>query len=484
MVITGLGLISPLGNRPETLWDALSARRSGVGPLASLPPGSLPVSFAAEAREFSGRIEDFGELEGEQKKQIRKGLKVMCRECLMGVAASQLALADSKLKPAQRDPERAGIIFGSDYMVSGPEEFVAPIEACLDEQREFHFSRWSPDGLSKMNPLWLLKYLPNMPASHVAIYNDLRGPNNSLTHREASGNLAIGEAFRIIVRDHADVMLAGATGTRVHPMKALHARLLEELSTEKTPERASRPFDRDRSGMVLGEGAGAILLEELEHAQARDATIFGEVVGAASSAVVDRSLVARQDVALANAMRAVLREADCAPENVGHIHAHGLGARQSDIDESRALAEVFGPRRCAGSRHGGQELLWQPRRGKRRGGVDRQHAGPRTRRPVSRLELRNPRSGMPRGGGDGRGRRSGREFSQPQYHASRAGKLRAGSALRRIGRKHCNCSTFRRQSQALLSLTLSSSTAIFTGLRSRLNSPWRESPRVVDVAMQ
>ncbi len=344
MVITGLGLISPLGNRPETLWDALSARRSGVGPLASLPPGSLPVSFAAEAREFSGRIEDFGELEGEQKKQIRKGLKVMCRECLMGVAASQLALADSKLKPAQRDPERAGIIFGSDYMVSGPEEFVAPIEACLDEQREFHFSRWSPDGLSKMNPLWLLKYLPNMPASHVAIYNDLRGPNNSLTHREASGNLAIGEAFRIIVRDHADVMLAGATGTRVHPMKALHARLLEELSTEKTPERASRPFDRDRSGMVLGEGAGAILLEELEHAQARDATIFGEVVGAASSAVVDRSLVARQDVALANAMRAVLREADCAPENVGHIHAHGLGARQSDIDESRALAEVFGPR--------------------------------------------------------------------------------------------------------------------------------------------
>lgn len=344
MVITGLGLISPLGNRPEALWDALSARRSGVGPLTSLPPGSLPVSFAAEAREFSGRIEDFGELEGEQKKQIRKGLKVMCRECLMGVAASQLALADSKLKPDQRHPERAGIIFGSDYMVSGPEEFVAPIEACLDEQRQFHFSRWSPDGLSKMNPLWLLKYLPNMPASHVAIYNDLRGPNNSLTHREASGNLAIGEAFRIIVRDHADVMLAGATGTRVHPMKALHARLLEELSAEKTPERASRPFDRDRSGMVLGEGAGAIVLEELEHAQTRGATIFAEVVGAASSAVVDRSLTARPDVALANAMRAALREADCSPDNVGHIHAHGLGARQSDIDEARALAEVFGPR--------------------------------------------------------------------------------------------------------------------------------------------
>ncbi len=343
VAITGLGLISPLGNHPEALWDALMARRSGVGPLASYPPGSLAAPFAAEAREFSGRIEDFGELEGEQKKQIRKGLKVMCRECLMGVAASQLALADSRLSLAQRDPERAGIIFGSDYMVTAPDEFAAPIEACLDEQREFHFSRWSPLGMSKMNPLWLLKYLPNMPASHVAIFNDLRGPNNSLTMREASGNLAIGEAFRIIVRDHADVMLAGATGTRVHPMKAIHARLHEELASGEEPHRASRPFDRQRGGMVLGEGAGAIMLEELEHAKARGATIYGEVVGASSSAAVDRRHVAKRDVALANAMRAALREANCAAENVGHVHAHGLGTRQSDIDESRALAEVFGP---------------------------------------------------------------------------------------------------------------------------------------------
>lgn len=342
VAITGLGLISPLGNNPETLWNALLARRSGVAPVASLPPGSLPVSFAAEAREFSGRIEDFGELEGEQKKQIRKGLKVMCRECLMGVAASQLALADSRLAASQRDPQRSGIIFGSDYMVSAPDEFAAPIEACLDERREFHFSRWSPDGMSKMNPLWLLKYLPNMPASHVAIYNDLRGPNNSLTHREASGNLAIGEAFRIIVRGHADVMLAGATGSRVHPMKAIHAKLLEDLAVGDSPERASRPFDRDRSGMVLGEGAGVIVLEEWEHAQARGATIYGEVAGAASSAVVDRRQAPRRDAALANAMRAALREAGLTPDKVGHVHAHGLGTRQCDIEESRALAEVFG----------------------------------------------------------------------------------------------------------------------------------------------
>lgn len=343
VVITGLGLISPLGNRPDALWEALLAGRSGVGPLTSYPDGSLPVSIAAEAREFSGGIEDFGALEGDQKKQIRKGLKVMCRECLMGVAASQLALADSNLSAAHRNPERSGIVFGSDYMVTAPDEFVAPIEACLDEAREFHFSRWSPHGMGKMNPLWLLKYLPNMPASHVAIFNDLRGPNNSLTHREASSNLAIGEAFRVIARNHAELMIAGATGTRVHPMKALHAKLSEELAlSSESPQRACRPFDRHRTGMVLGEGAAAIVLEELEHARARGAVIYGEVAAASSSAVVDRRLNARRDLALANAIRAALREANCSPSAIGHVHAHGLGTRQSDIDEARAIVEVFG----------------------------------------------------------------------------------------------------------------------------------------------
>jgi 3-oxoacyl-[acyl-carrier-protein] synthase II len=343
VVITGLGLISPLGHSADALWEALTARRSGVAALTQHPPGSLAAPFGAEARQFSGAIEDFGPLEGDQKKQIRKALKMMCRECQMGVASAQLALGDSRLSAAQRDPERAGIAFGSDYMVSAPDEFNAPIEACLDPNRSFHFECWGPQGLAKMNPLWLLKYLPNMPASHIAIYNDLRGPNNSLTQREASANLAVGEAFRVIVRNHADVMLTGATGTRIHPMKAIHAKLSEQLaSAELAPERASRPFDLHRSGMVLGEGAGTVVLEELQHAKARGATIYGEVVAAGSSAVVDRQFTPRRDRAMVNAMRAALREADLAPEQVGHLHAHGLSTRQSDIDEARAIREVFG----------------------------------------------------------------------------------------------------------------------------------------------
>ena len=138
----------------------------------------------------------------------------MCRECQMGVAAAQLALADRRLVADGRlDPERIGVVFGSDYMLTLPDEFTAGDPHVVDADGQFEFRRWATEGMPQLSPLWLLKYLPNMPASHVAIYNDLRGPNNSLTLREAASNLAMGEAFRIIHRGHADMMVAGATGT-------------------------------------------------------------------------------------------------------------------------------------------------------------------------------------------------------------------------------------------------------------------------------
>ena len=343
VVITGVGLITPLGNSKDALWQNLAAGRSGVAGITSLPANALPVDFAAEARNFTGHVDDFGPLEGEQKKQVRKGLKVMCRECQMGVAAAQLALADAGLGIGKCDPERTGVVYGSDYMITQPDEFTAGIIDCLDESRRFHFSRWATQGMSKMNPLWLLKYLPNMPASHIAIYNDLRGPNNSITQREASGNLALGEAYRVIARGHADVMVAGATGTRVHPMKAVHAALGEKLAESNgDPAAAARPFDLNRSGMVLGEGAAAVMLESLPSAEKRGATIYGEVIGTGSSAVSGRDLTAQLGQALANSMRAALREARVTPEQVGHIHAHGLATRKCDVEEASAVRAVFG----------------------------------------------------------------------------------------------------------------------------------------------
>jgi 3-oxoacyl-[acyl-carrier-protein] synthase II len=345
VVVTGVGLVSPLGSTKESLWEALVQGRSGVGRQTLLPPNEMPCHAAAEAAQFRGEIDDFGPLEKEQKKSIRKGLKVMCRECQMGVAAAQLALADARIALGQPDPERTGICFGADYMLSVPEDFAEGVCQCLDGHGQFQFPRWGAEGLPKMSPLWLLKYLPNMPASHVAIYNDLRGPNNSVTVREAAANAAVGEAFHIIVRGSADTMLVGATGTRLHSMKLVHALQQEELACgDGDLTRLSRPFDRDRQGMVPGEGAAAIMLEELGVARARGATILGEVVAAASSSAAGPRLVARRDRAMANALAGVLTRAGVEPDAVGHLHAHGLSTVTCDADEAKAIQEVFGRR--------------------------------------------------------------------------------------------------------------------------------------------
>jgi 3-oxoacyl-[acyl-carrier-protein] synthase II len=346
VVITGLGLISPLGNTTESFWDALISGRSGVTAVQSLPGALLRMPWAAEAREFTGDIEDFGPLDKDQKRSIRKGIKVMCREIQMGVAAAQRALADAGLTAGSFDVERTGVVFGSDYILSGPDEFVDAIASCMSEAGQFEFGRWADQGIPKITPLWLLKYLPNMPASHIAIYNDLRGPSNSLTMREASANLAIGEASQLIARGAADAILAGATGTRVHPLRTLHVVMQEEIARDgDDPRRACRPFDRHRTGMVLGEGAGAIVLESLETAQSRGARILGEVLGSGSSAVMDARGVSDLRAATRSGLRQTLRSAGLAPAAVSHVHAHGVATRRSDAAEAQAIQEVFADRK-------------------------------------------------------------------------------------------------------------------------------------------
>lgn len=344
-VITGIGLVCPLGSSPDALWEGLVARRSAVAEIDWLGDQNerTVVRFAAEARQFRGEIDEFGALDPQRKKAIRKGLKVMCRECQMGVAAAQMALEDAGLVPSALDPDRSGVSFGSDHMITMPDDFVEAVRACLNESGRFEFARWAASGLPKMSPLWLLKYLPNMPASHLTIYNDLRGPNNSLTLREISSHAAIGDALHAIRRGVADVMVAGATGSRVHPLKLVHAAQQEELaSTEGDPAAASRPFDLGRTGMVLGEGAGAVVVEEASRAAARGATIHGEIVASAVGVAVRRPLTADRRRAAAHVLDAVLREAGMRPEDVGHLHAHGLSTRRGDVEEAQAVADVFG----------------------------------------------------------------------------------------------------------------------------------------------
>ena len=345
VVITGLGLVSPLGNSPARLWEALLAGKSGIGTLTSVPGGTLPTRFGGEAREFTGAIDDFGPLEKTFARNIKKSLKMMCREIQMGVAVAQLAMGDASLKLAETDLDRMGVVYGSDYMLTLPQEFTVGIRSCLDGQGRFQFSRWAEAGLPSVEPLWLLKYLPNLPAAHIAIFNDLHGPNNSLTIREASANQAIAEAYCTIERGHADVMIAGATGTRVHPGRTLHVVLQEQIAEDADdPATMSRPFDKNRTGQVIGEGAAAIILEELSHAQKRGATILGEVVGYGSSTVANLRGIGDLYQAARNALAGALRTSKLTADKIGHVHAHGLATRHCDQEEARAIKEVFAGR--------------------------------------------------------------------------------------------------------------------------------------------
>lgn len=334
--------MTPLGNDARRLVTSLRAGESGIRRLTRLPRGVLPVDHGAEAVDFTGDIGDYGPLEKSLQRTIRKGSKVMCREIEMGVAVAQLALHDAGYSADVFDRDRTGVIYGCDYIMSMPEEYADGIVSCIDDEGRFRFERWGEKGLPKVNPLWLLKYLPNMPASHIAIFNDLRGPNNSLTLREASPGAAIAEAVSTIRRGHADALVVGATGTRIHPLRTVHASLQEPLAADRPdPATMSRPFETGRDGMVLGEGAAALMCESLEHAEARGATILGEVVGHGTTAVGARQGADFLKKAIANALNAAIGDAD--RDAIGHIHAHAMGSVEGDRREAEAIAEVFGP---------------------------------------------------------------------------------------------------------------------------------------------
>ncbi|MEM9826697.1 MAG: beta-ketoacyl synthase N-terminal-like domain-containing protein [Planctomycetota bacterium] len=329
-----------------SLVDRLRAGVTGIGPLTRVSTSALPMSCGGQAWDFTGKISDYGPLEKKLSRTIKKAGKVMCREIEMGVAVAQQALTDAGLDDSARDPDRTGVVYGCDYIMSLPEEYAEGIAACTGEDGNFDFSRWGQEGKPKVNPLWLLKYLPNMPASHIAIYNNLLGPNNSITIREASAGAAIGEAVSTIQRGHADVIVVGATGSRIHPLRSLHASLQEPLAADVHPaENMSRPFAADRGGAVLGEGAGAMILETLHSARQRGATVLGEVVAYASSAVggADQGGDAFEHAvrtSLRNVYRGALGETSIG--DIGHIHAHGLSTPACDRAEAAAIQDVFG----------------------------------------------------------------------------------------------------------------------------------------------
>jgi 3-oxoacyl-[acyl-carrier-protein] synthase II len=337
VVITGIGVVSPIGIGIDAFWKSLQTGTSGVRPTTMFPCAPPQCQIAAE-------VPDFVPSQFTKTRDQKKALRVMCREIQLGFAAASLALDDAGIAEGAIEPERLGVEFGANLMLSPPEDLADAEAACKDPAtHDFTYGQWGEVGLPRMFPLWLLKFLPNMPACHIGIAADARGPNNSITIDEASANLVIGESLRVIARGHADVMITGSTGTRVHSVKSIHAMMWDKLANfEGDPSMACRPFDKMRSGQVVGEGAGVLILEDDTHARRRGAKIYGRILGAGCVCVCTLSGKGDTRRALAQAMRLALKDAGLKPEDIGHINAHGLSTLESDRLEAQAIYDVFG----------------------------------------------------------------------------------------------------------------------------------------------
>lgn len=328
VVITGMGLISPIGLGSQAVWESLLAQKSGVNRIQAFPASGLPINFGAEVSPFDASV----------YVKNRKRLKVMSADIKFAVAAAALAYQEAELEPKSYQPDRLGVEFGAHTTESELEELVDAYRACI-QHRQFDFSRWGQLALPEFFPLWMLKYLPNMPACHIAINHNAQGPSNTMVQGEISTLLSITEAVRVIERGHADAMIAGGTGSRIHPkMMASAIRLQQVALTSEQPQQACRPFDSARSGMVFGEGAGAFVFERKSHAVARQAPILATVLGYGSGTA------GNVKVAIEIAIRAALRDSACTPEQIGHISANASGTTDGDLAEAQAIQSVFGRR--------------------------------------------------------------------------------------------------------------------------------------------
>jgi 3-oxoacyl-[acyl-carrier-protein] synthase II len=330
-VVTGIGVITSIGHDAASFWESLTAQRGGIRRIQALDVSALPIQIAGEVPGFDAR--KFVD------KEHRKGLKTMARSIQLAVAAAQRALEDGKVEKATLDPTRFGVEFGSGMIATEVDELGdAAVASANCQPGRVDLEKWGQQGLESIPPLWMLKYLPNMPACHISMLHNAQGPNNTITENDAASLLALGEAFRILRRNQADFFLVGGAESKINPLSLVRQSLYEALSRRNdAPAKACRPFDRRRDGIVLGEGAGVLVLEELEHARRRGARIYAEVVG--FGAAFDRG---RSGAGLARAIRAALADARIVPDEVDHINAQGFSAVKADIWEARGIWEVFG----------------------------------------------------------------------------------------------------------------------------------------------
>lgn len=319
VVVTGMGMVTPIGLTVRETWESALAGKSGIAPIERFDASAYPVRIAGEIRNFDP-----------YRYLPRKEARRMARCSQLAVAAAQEALSDAGLSTPVPDPERTGTVVGVG---------MGGMDWALEHSRKL----WR-QGMVGISPFALASSLPNMPSYHVSLLAGAEGPITTPVAACATGSQAIGEGANLIRQGWADIVLAGGTEGLIVDVSVVGFTVMGALSKRNDdPQGASRPFDKDRDGFVLAEGAGILVLERLEHALARGATIYGEVAGYASSS--DAYHIAQPDPEARGVCRAIrwaLKDAGIAPEAVDYVNAHGTATPLNDVTETFALKQVFG----------------------------------------------------------------------------------------------------------------------------------------------
>jgi len=319
VVVTGVGAVTPLGNTAREFWTAVCEGRSGIGPITNFDPSRLDVRIA-------GEVKGFDPLRFVDKKDVKK----MDRFIHLALAAGVDAVEDAKIDFERVDPTRAGCLVGSG--IGGIFSILEWHKVLLEK------------GPGRISPFFIPAVIVNMASGQLSIRYKLKGPNSAVITACATGNHAIGDAFRLIQRGDADLMLAGGSEAMINELCVAGFCSMKALSTRNDePERASRPFDAGRDGFVCGEGAGVLVLESLDHARRRGARIYGEVVGYGMTADAHHMTAPDPDGdGATRAMTHALTDGGLAPESVGYINAHGTSTPYNDKTETLAIKRVFG----------------------------------------------------------------------------------------------------------------------------------------------
>lgn len=335
VVVTGMGMVTPVGADMESTWSALLAGRSGVGPISLFDARTFPTRIAAEVHDF--RLDDYLPDASRWAEHSRNSK--------FALAAAKMAMKDSGLEDegSRLNRRRFGVYLGSG---EGQQDFPRFVRLVKETSHEGHVdtAEFTRLGIHELHPIREAEQEPGTPSGHLASVFGAQGPNANCLTACAASSQAIGEAFELIRRGSADVILSGGTHSMIHPFGVTGFILLTALSTRNDePQRASRPFDRDRDGFILGEGAGMLVLEELEHAKARGARIYGEIVGYGSTAdafrITDSHDEGRGAIAC---IKEALACAELAPSDIDYINAHGTSTAVNDSIETLAIKRAFG----------------------------------------------------------------------------------------------------------------------------------------------